>query len=187
MRKQRYELILEHPNFQRRKMISRTDPMILKGILEKGYIFTDNGRPIEVFNNNGGAFKGWDTDCHGFTFADGRYWINNEQVENILYGDNYKNISLKQAKSGDIVVYYENKDVEHSVKIVDSNGLQNGTIVYGLGGLETEAHYDSLLNGWPSNGNVQFKVFRKEQKDRVVSKKEITDLKKTIPKYEDNK
>jgi len=28
MRKQRYELILEHPNFQRRKMISRTDPMI---------------------------------------------------------------------------------------------------------------------------------------------------------------
>ena len=25
---QRYELILEHPNFQRRKMISRTDPVI---------------------------------------------------------------------------------------------------------------------------------------------------------------
>ena len=28
MRRQRYELILEHPNFQRRKMISRTDPVI---------------------------------------------------------------------------------------------------------------------------------------------------------------
>ena len=28
MRGQRYELILEHPNFQRRKMISRTDPVI---------------------------------------------------------------------------------------------------------------------------------------------------------------
>ena len=29
MRGQRYELILEHPNFQRRKMIRRTDPVIL--------------------------------------------------------------------------------------------------------------------------------------------------------------
>ena len=28
MRRQRYELILDHPNFQRRKMISRTDPVI---------------------------------------------------------------------------------------------------------------------------------------------------------------
>jgi len=33
MRRQRYELILDHPNFQRRKMISRTDPVILDPVI----------------------------------------------------------------------------------------------------------------------------------------------------------
>ncbi len=40
MRGQRYELILEHPNFQRRKMIRRTDPVILV-IVIIGIYFTE--------------------------------------------------------------------------------------------------------------------------------------------------
>src|SRR5690606_18198791 len=29
------------------------------------------------------------TDCHGYTFAQGKYWINNDQVGKILRGDGY--------------------------------------------------------------------------------------------------
>ena len=155
------------------------------GILEKGYIFTDNGQPVEVFSNKG-IEKGWDTDCHGYTFADGKYWINNDQVKNILRGDNYREITLGQANSGDVVVYYENKNVEHSVTIVNSDGTQNGTIVNGLGGLETEAHNDTLPNGWPSNGNVQFGVFHKEQADRVASDEEILKYQERIRTHENH-
>jgi len=152
----------------------------IDGILEKGYIFTDNGQPIVVYNNNRGAYKGWDTDCHGYTFADGKYWINNDQIEHLLKGDNYSNINLEQAKSGDIVVYYENNEVEHSVKIVNSDGTQYGTIVYGLGGLETEAHCNTLPEGWNSNGEVLFGIYRKEQEDRVASEEEIEELQDRI-------
>ena len=161
-------------------------PSDSKGKLEIGYIFTDNGQPIQVFNNIGNADKGWDTDCHGFTFAEGKYWINNNQVENILKGDNYSIVNLEQARSGDIVVYYENEEVVHSVTIVNSNGTQSGTIVNGLGGLETEAHHDTLPNGWPSNGDVQFGVYRKVQADRMASEEEIEELQEIITKNENN-
>jgi hypothetical protein len=47
MRRQRYELILEHPNIQRRKIISRTDPVIsaskfITSQVEKGTLFEEN-------------------------------------------------------------------------------------------------------------------------------------------------
>ena len=153
--------------------------------MEIGYIFTDNGQPIEVLKNIGKADKGWDTDCHGFTFADGKYWINNNQVENILKGDNYNIIDLEQAKCGDIVVYYKGNDVQHSVTIVNSDGTQVGTIVNGLGGMKTEAKETTLPNGWPIKGTL-FEVYRKDQADRVASEEEITELKNNIHKYENN-
>ena len=156
------------------------------GTLEKGYIFTNNCQPVEVYKNRG-TEKGWDTDCHGFTFADGKYWINNDQVKRILKGDNYSNIKLDQATSGDVVVYYENNDVEHSVTIVNSDGTQKGTIVYGLGGLETEAQKSTLPDGWHSSGKVQFGVYRKEEVDRVVSDEEIFEYQEKIRKHENHK
>ena len=51
MRRQRYELILEHPNFQRRKMISRTDPVIqesekVRNLSDGGAFSYENGGPV---------------------------------------------------------------------------------------------------------------------------------------------
>jgi RHS repeat-associated protein len=65
--------------------------------LEVGNIFTDDGTPIQVFKNVSGD-AGWNTNCHGTTFADGQYWLNNDQVPALLKGDGYKEVSIESAK-----------------------------------------------------------------------------------------
>lgn len=112
-----------------------------------GYIYADDGTKIEVYQNNGGS-NGWDTDCHGVSFADGQYWINNNQVDEILSGDNYSQLSGGYM-SGDVVVYYDSSgNVVHSATISSTNGTASGTIVYGQGGLESQNHYDNIVNAY---------------------------------------
>ena len=60
-------------------------------------------------------------------------------------------------------------------------------IVYGLGGLETEAQKSTLPDGWHSSGKVQFGVYRKEEVDRVVSDEEIFEYQEKIRKHENHK
>ncbi|MCG8462111.1 MAG: hypothetical protein MI919_37990, partial [Holophagales bacterium] len=74
------------------------------------------------------------TNCHGVTFADGEYWIDNDQVDDILAGDNYKPVS-GAARRGDIVIYRNQGRVVHSATVtaLDSNG--QAQTVSGLGGL----------------------------------------------------
>lgn len=75
--------------------------------------------------------------------------------------------------------------VRHSVTVVKSDGTKDGTIVNGLGGPETEAHNDTLPNGWPASGTM-FGVYRKQQADRVASEEEIKTLQSKIHKNENN-
>lgn len=53
-----------------------------------GYIYAGDGTPIQAFRNVSGD-AGWDTDCHGMSFTDGQFWINDDQVNMILAGDGY--------------------------------------------------------------------------------------------------
>ena len=55
----------------------------------KGYILADDGTQIVAYRNDSNSPMGYDTDCHGTTFADGQYWINNDQTCSILTGDGY--------------------------------------------------------------------------------------------------
>lgn len=54
-----------------------------------------------------------ESDCHGTTFAKGQVWINNDQVEAIIKGDNYT--KTKEPQPGDVGVYRTGGSVEHSV------------------------------------------------------------------------
>lgn len=72
--------------------------------VEVGYIYTDNGTPIMAFKNIDGD-SGWDTNCHGTSFTDGRFWINNDQVPILLEGDSYEIIPIENAQPGDIIIY----------------------------------------------------------------------------------
>ena len=65
-------------------------------------------------------------DCHGYTFTNGTFWINNDQVEKILVGDGYEEVHIPE--NNDILVQRErNGNVYHSAKI-DEYDRQRGTI-----------------------------------------------------------
>lgn len=87
-------------------------------------------------------------DCHGLTFVkmareNSRVWINNEEVEKILSGDNYRLIPKSMARIGDVVIYrnQSSKAVVHS-GTVSSIGT-GGIVVHQKGG------YDSVIGDFP--------------------------------------
>jgi len=134
-------------------------PSGLTATVQNGIIIADNGKPIKAFKNLTGD-KGWDTDCHGTTFADGQVWVNNDQVNNILKGDGYETVNKTDAKVGDVVVYKnENGEVVHSVTVVD---VKDGKItVEGQGGLEKENHRDNVDKAWKGKATQNF--YRKSE------------------------
>ncbi|MCX7112849.1 MAG: hypothetical protein NTX45_22565, partial [Proteobacteria bacterium] len=87
-----------------------------------------------------------DTDCHGVTFTNGEYWINDTEVDKILDKGGYKPTS--QPQTGDILVYREGKAVVHSVTVTKVDALGKVTEVSGLGGLEPAEHTNTPDTGW---------------------------------------
>lgn len=109
---------------------------------------------------NTGSDSGWDTGCHGVSFADGLYWINNDQVGSILSGDGYIAMFDGSYNLGDVVVYYDAAgNVIHSATLTETDGSSG--IVYGQGGLETENHYDPIGSGF--SGYAYYRVFRQNE------------------------
>ena len=146
-----------------------------KATLEIGYVFADDGTPVQVFKNIDGE-AGWNTNCHGTTFTDGQYWLNNAQVPTLL--DGYKKIKIEKAKVGDKIVYHGESNSEHSMTITKTDGTMKGTEVYGQGGLEVENHIDKTNEAWSKPQNST--VVRKENPDKVATDKEIKKLKRSI-------
>ncbi|WP_398453338.1 hypothetical protein AB3466_17815 [Sphingobacterium thalpophilum] len=127
-----------------------------------GYILADDGTQIIAYKKASGD-AGWDTDCHGVSFGDGEFWINDDQVNGLLSGDNYSAIPSGSYYPGDKVVYYDsNGNVVHSATITSTDG-GSGTTVYGQGGLEVDNHYDSIENGFSPSGYSYYQVYRQGQ------------------------
>lgn len=147
--------------------------------VQMGVIYADDGTEIQAFKNITGD-KGWDTDCHGVTFAEGQVWINNDQVDKLLIGDNYESINKSEASKNDIVVYRnKNNEPEHSVTVVSS---ENETIIVnGQGGLEKENHQDEVNSAWDKNSTQDF--YRKRNRNEKETKS-LPKIDKTIPKME---
>jgi RHS repeat-associated protein len=103
---------------------------------QHGRIFADDGTPIDAFSNRG-TERRMDTDCHGFTFADGRYWINNNQVDRILRGDHYQRVNSSDVQVNDVAIYRVNGRIVHSGRVasVDDRGQ---TMVTSKGGVTPE-------------------------------------------------
>jgi RHS repeat-associated protein len=120
-----------------------------------GYLKTDSGKRIFATKNMS-SDKRFDTDCHGYTFADGKYWINDDQVKSILEGDNYKEITDPQA--GDIVVWFDKKsnDVKHSMTIQSVSA--EGIFVKGKAGISGDKAMENvqLKNAWNSDDIAKF-------------------------------
>jgi len=88
-----------------------------------GFIYTDRGTAIEAIRNEGVA-RQMDTDCHGYTFANGEVWINNNMVRRLLAGDNYRNVQSSEVRLGDVVVYWRGRNPQHSGIVTSVEGGQ---------------------------------------------------------------
>jgi hypothetical protein len=60
-------------------------------IYNAGYLFTEEGNEIVAYSNLPGNTDKMDTNCHGWTFGDEKYWIDDNQVQTIL-NDEYDNV-----------------------------------------------------------------------------------------------
>jgi hypothetical protein len=108
-----------------------------KGTMQPGYIQADNGKKIQAFQQVGGS-PAYKSDCHGLTFADGKYWVDNDQVNKILKGDGLEKTKTPQA--GDAAVFKANGEVVHSLTVTGVSDTGAVTEVSGLGGTEPASH-----------------------------------------------
>jgi RHS repeat-associated protein len=135
-----------------------SEPFVDPRMVQPGYIEADDGTKIVAFQNLS-LDLGYDRDCHGVTFADGDYWINNNQVGSILTGDEYRIVGKRQV--GDVIVYFDEQGQPvHSATVVNVEGEAGAVTVEGLGGLEPETHQDSVSDAWQDT-DVSFYFFRK--------------------------
>ena len=148
-------------------------------LLEAGYIFANDGTRILAYRNLS-TNKGMDTDCHGVSFGDGEYWIDNEQVPAILKSDGYEEITdMKSVNGLDYVIY-----TDASNKVLDSRTIifidlaKKKILVYGQGGEDPASYTTTIEKAFPTATGKRF--FRKKQKDKIYSDYEISQLQKNI-------
>ena len=119
----------------------------------KGYIYADDGTKVVAYRNIC-CDAGFNTDCHGVTFADGKYWINNDQVNKILEGDFYKEVN--EHSTGGVVVFYDS-----SGNVIHSATLAGYNTTYGLGGLETTTYNSTIQSDMIKYRASSYKIFKK--------------------------
>ena len=145
--------------------------------LEVGFIFTNKFTPIMVFRNTSENIE-WDTNCHGKSFTNGKFWINNDQIDPLLKDDNYKSIPLKKAEAGDIILFHGTSRNEHSMTVSETDGTIFGTTVEGIEGLGTSTVEHPFNKAWvlPNNSTV----IRKGEIDIEISNEIIDYIKQLL-------
>ena len=92
--------------------------------IEKGYqikyglLVANDGTKIRArYKVQKNIYPGDNFDCHGYTFTDGCFWIDDDAVEAILKGDGYKVVVLPSP--GDIMIQRDqNGNIIHSAKVL---------------------------------------------------------------------
>ena len=115
-----------------------------------GWVFGDDGTAIWAVQNLDGPLTdpGMDTNCHGYTFADGDFWIPPSQVSDLLKADNYKKVG--NPAPGDAVVYHDKREgvPTHSAKVILGYPTEIGVGIYGN---QTDPSYGPLSPGKPDS------------------------------------
>ena len=160
------------------KQASYEVPNESSAIMEEGFVFTNEYTPVPVLNNINNN-EGWETNCHGSTFLEGKYWLNNEHLQLILTEDGYTEKDLKKARIGDIIVYNSTSEGnDHSMTIIKSDGTLSGTYVNGQSGTDKEDKIRMADQAWEQPENS--KVYEKKEHDKIVTDEEIKKLKDSV-------
>lgn len=157
-----------------------------------GFIYTNKDRTIKVNQNyNPDKNEGYNTNCHGTTFLDGEYWLDNADVQTIL-DDEYKLVDFaknEKIKKNDVVIYSEKNEktgvfsIVHSMTVKSKDNSKFGDIiVYGQGGMDKKNSKKKINEAWkPLKEGIEVKIdiYRKEGKDKELTQEEIDERKKT--------
>ncbi len=71
------------------------------------------------------------SNCHGWVFTGGRYWLSPEDVEQVLNENGYQAVS--DPRAGDVVIYRQGNVISHTA-VVHSNLQAGSTLVEGKWG-----------------------------------------------------
>lgn len=143
-------------------------PSGLSGPVEIGHVFGDDGTPITAFRNREDGDYRLDTNCHGLTFVDGKYWIDNTEIPTLLQADGYKKVDSLGIKPqvGDVVVYTVNGEVQHSATVTAVDEQGNVTAVSGIAGVSPFAVTTAADQGW-TEPNTKVTYYRKARDGRT--------------------
>jgi len=152
------------------------------GFVEYGFIKTDIGNNINVYNTKNGFVNAEGvvdatTNCFGFVFTNGEFWIQGDQVETILKDDGYAPIyDIKDAQKEDVVIYCaESGEINHVATISATDGTYKGTTVYGKYGIDpapTTCGIEEGYNRPDGHGNIvqtptsHIHIYRPPEKDK---------------------
>ena len=79
---------------------------------------TRKGNPVVVYQETPSRRFRHKSNCHGYTFLDGDYWLLSSQVQKILIDNDWVIVPHTQAASGDIAVYKElDGTIVHTAKV----------------------------------------------------------------------
>lgn len=147
----------------------------VKVATEWGYIFANDGTPILVNKNNN--TNGFDTDCHGVTFTKGEFWINNDQVPQLIKSDGLVEVAYVDRAENDKVIYTPTNN-----EVVDSRTVTSDRdVVYGQGGIEVSSYNSKITETWPGcQRSSEIRIFRSTVADVVKSQ---SDINKLLKKY----
>ena len=122
---------------------------------EFGYLYADDGTKIFAWKNLSPDVPQANTNCFGLTFADGEYWIEDD-VQKILDGDGYVQISESDIIVGDIEIYKNHVlGIIHADTVSSINERKflfikwKDVMVRTLSGTETTP-YDACLHDGPT-------------------------------------
>ena len=82
-----------------------------------GYIKANNGSDIKIRINFSKEFPNENFNCHGYTFTDGLGWVQPDQIEALLQGDNY--IEQESPSTGGIFIQYDKNGI---IKVKETFG-----------------------------------------------------------------
>jgi RHS repeat-associated protein len=107
--------------------------------MQRGTVYANDGHKIEAWNNVG-PNQNYTADCHGVTFGQGEYWINNDQVGSILKHDGYTKFKGgDKAQVGDVAIFKSGGEIVHSMTVTGVGKDGKPTELSGLGGTQPKS------------------------------------------------
>jgi hypothetical protein len=92
----------------------------------QGYrLKTQKGNAIEIYQEIPSLRRQFQSNCHGYTFLDGEYWMLSSQVERLLDDNGWSVVTESLVERGDVAVYREASGrVCHTARVIgrDADG-----------------------------------------------------------------